>query len=185
MWSCSKGQTEPCMLQACLPRLALGSSDSPGKGATCPRDDTPGRLLQLFLPAPLFPPSTSHLGCVTGDLGLQRASHAPWGLALPVFSFPCLPGGFLSFSSPTKGRGGNADGEAWGQRDLAVLCPGSPAAQYRAVGGLEKGHHLQVNADRAFAEIKCCLLPVDLPPLRVQDSMGRGLIEFHSDLSLH
>lgn len=124
----------------------------------CPRDDTPGRLMHLFLPTPPHPPSTSHLGCVTGDLGLQRASHAPWGLALPLFSFPCLPGGFFSFSSPTEGRGGNADGEAWCQRDLAVLCPGSPAAHYRALGGLEKGHHLQVNADRAFAGIKCCLV---------------------------
>lgn len=65
-----------------------------------------------------------------------------------------------------------------------MLCPGSPAAQYRALGGLEKGHRLQVDADRAFAEMKCPLVPVDLPPLGIQDSMGRGPIGFHSDLPL-
>lgn len=88
------------------------------------------------------------------DWGLGLAEGFPWGLALPLFSFPCLSGGFFSFSSPTEGRGGNADREAWGKRDLAVLCPGSPAAQYRALGGLEKGHRLQVDADRALCRDK-------------------------------
>lgn len=39
-----------------------------------------------------------------------------------------------------------------------------------------------MDTDRAFVEIKCCLMPVDLPPLRVQDFMGKGLIGFHSDM---
>lgn len=113
--------TEPCMLQARLPHLTLGSSDSPGKGATCPRNGTPRKLLYLFLLLP--PPLPQHLAPWMCDWGLGFAEGfpCPVGLSSAPLLLSLPSGWILSLLLPCRGEGGSADREAWGQRDLAVL----------------------------------------------------------------